>query len=69
MKSNFESQEVGNLISCAIQLQSLNIYIHHVAALQKSGLKKKRFQVQILFHKLKGTSRPVIPWPEEGFQA
>lgn len=34
MKSNFESQEVGNLISCAIQLQSLNIYIHRVAALQ-----------------------------------
>lgn len=32
--SKIESQEVGNLISCAIQLQSLNIYIHHVAALQ-----------------------------------
>lgn len=58
MKSNFESQEVGNLISCATQLQSLNIYIHRVAALQNqdSKKKKKRFQVQILFHKLKDTS-------------
>lgn len=37
MTSKIESQEVGNLISCAIQLQSLNIYIHHVAALQQSG--------------------------------
>lgn len=41
MKSKFESQEVGNLISCAIQLQSLNIYIHNVAALQNQDLKKK----------------------------
>lgn len=55
MMSKFESQEVGNLISCAIQLQSLNIYIHYVAALQNQDL-KKRFQVQILFHKLKDTS-------------
>lgn len=57
--SKIESQEVGNRISCAIQLQSLNIYIHHVAALQQSGIFfffKKRFQVQILFHKLKDTS-------------
>lgn len=36
--SKIESQEVGNRISCAIQLQSLNIYIHHVAALQQSGI-------------------------------
>lgn len=58
MMSKIESQEVGNLISCAIQLQSLNIYIHYVAALQNQDLKKKkkRFQVQILFHKLKDTS-------------
>lgn len=41
MKSKSESQEVGNLISCAIQLQSLNIYIHHVAALQNQDFKKK----------------------------
>lgn len=56
--SKIESQEVGNRISCAIQLQSLNIYIHHVAALQQSGIFffKERFQVQILFHKLKDTS-------------
>lgn len=57
MKSKIESQEVGNLISCAIQLQSLNIYIHYVAALQNQDFfLKKRFQVQILFHKLKDTS-------------
>lgn len=53
--SKIENQEVGNLISCAIQLQSLNIYIHYVAALQNQDLKKS-FQVQILFHKLKDTS-------------
>lgn len=55
MKSKIESQKVGNLISCAIQLQSLNMYIHHVAALQNQDL-KTRFQVQILFYKLKDTS-------------
>lgn len=58
MMSKSEIQEVGNLISCAIQLQSLNIYIHHVAAC-KIRIKKKTqtsFQVQILFHKLKDTS-------------
>lgn len=36
--------------------KSLNIYIHHVAALQNQDLKKKRFQVQILCYKLKDTS-------------
>lgn len=55
MKSKIESQKVGNLISCAIQLQNLNMYIHHVAALQNQDL-KTRFQVQILFYKLKDTS-------------
>lgn len=39
--SKIQSQEVGNLISCAIQLQSLNIYIHYVAALQNQDLKKE----------------------------
>lgn len=39
--SKIQSQEVGNLISCAIQLQSLNIYIHYVAALQNQDFKKR----------------------------